>query len=69
MKTQNSFATTTCPNTLAGRFRTACATRLLPLLLLLALPGVVQAAQFGDFLTRPMAPTPPSRDTPVPAAR
>jgi hypothetical protein len=43
MKTQNSFATTTCPNTLAGRLRTACATRLLPLLLLLTLPAAVRA--------------------------
>jgi len=43
MKTKTSFATPTNPNTVAGRLRTACATRLLPLLLLLALPGVVQA--------------------------
>ena len=43
MKTQVFFATTTCPNTLAGHLRTACAARLLPLLLLLALPAVVQA--------------------------
>ncbi len=43
MKTKTSFATPTCPNTLAGRLRTACAARLLPLLLLLALPAVVQA--------------------------
>jgi hypothetical protein len=43
MKTQDAFATTTCPNTLASRLRTVCAARLLPLLLLFTLPAVVQA--------------------------
>jgi len=43
MKTQSCFVTTTRPNTMASRFRAACAARLLPLLLLLALPAVVQA--------------------------
>ncbi len=44
MKTQDSFATTSWPDTLAGRLRTACAARLLPLLLLL--PAVVQAQDY-----------------------
>jgi hypothetical protein len=43
MKTQDSFTTTSCPNTMDSRLRTACAARLLPLLLLLALPAAVQA--------------------------
>jgi hypothetical protein len=43
MKTKSSIARTTASNTLAGRFRTACAASLLPLLLLLALPAAVQA--------------------------
>ena len=43
MKTKTSIARTTCPKTVAGRLRTACATRLLALLLLLTLPAVVQA--------------------------
>ena len=38
MKTQDFFATTTCSNTAAARFRTACAAKLL-----LALPAAVQA--------------------------
>ena len=42
MKTETSIAKTANPNTVAGRFRTACAARLL-LLLLLALPAIVQA--------------------------
>jgi hypothetical protein len=42
MKTKTSFATPSCPNTVAWRLRTACATRLLPLLLL-TLPAAVQA--------------------------
>src|SRR5208283_1532614 len=48
MKTHNSFATTTCPNTAAARLRTSCAARLLPLLLLLLLllPAVVQAQDY-----------------------
>ena len=33
----------TNPNTVAGRLRTACALRLLPLLVLLTLPAAVQA--------------------------
>jgi hypothetical protein len=44
MKTQDSFATTSCPNTLAGRLRTICAAGLLPLLLLL--PAMVQAQDY-----------------------
>jgi hypothetical protein len=44
MKTQNSFATTSCPNTLGGHLRTASAAGLLPLLLLL--PAVVQAQDY-----------------------
>ncbi len=43
MKIQNSFSNTTNPNTLAGRFKTTCVMRLLPLLLLLTLPAVVRA--------------------------
>ena len=44
MKTQDSFVTTSCPNTVAPRLKTACIARLLPvLLLLLALPVAVQA--------------------------
>ena len=43
MRTESSIAKTTKPNTVAGSLRTACAARLLPLLLLLALPAVVQA--------------------------
>ena len=43
MKTKSSIARTTNPNTLTGRFRTACAAILLPLVLLLTLPAVVQA--------------------------
>jgi hypothetical protein len=46
MKTQNSFATTSCPNALGGRLRTASAARLLPLVLLLTLPAVVQAQDY-----------------------
>ena len=46
MKTQDSFAATSCPNTLAGCLRTYCAARLLPLLLLLLLPAVVQAQDY-----------------------
>jgi hypothetical protein len=42
MKTQTPIARITCPKTMAGRLGTACATRLLPLLLLL-LPATVQA--------------------------
>jgi len=49
MKTQNSISKTTCPKTRAGGLRTACVVRLLSLLLLLALPAVVQA-QF-NFIT------------------
>ena len=43
MRTESSIAKTTKPNTVAGSLRTACAARLLPLLMWLALPGVVQA--------------------------
>ncbi len=43
MKTETFIDTTMCPKTTASRLRTACATSLLPLLLLLALPAVVQA--------------------------
>ena len=43
MKTQDSFVTTNCLNTVAPRLRTACIARLLPVLLLLALPAAVQA--------------------------
>jgi BspA type Leucine rich repeat region (6 copies) len=42
MNTQSFFATTTRPNTMASRLRTACAAILLPLLFF-ALPAVVQA--------------------------
>jgi hypothetical protein len=42
MKTKSPIAKTTCPNTLAGCLRPACAARLL-LLLLLTLPSAVQA--------------------------
>jgi hypothetical protein len=47
MKTKSSMTKTTNSNTLTGRFRTACAARLL-LLSLLLLPAVVQA-QFNYF--------------------
>jgi len=40
---ENIIVKTTNPDTMAGRFRTVCATRLLSLLLLLLLPGAVQA--------------------------
>ncbi|MGA2864305.1 MAG: leucine-rich repeat domain-containing protein [Verrucomicrobiota bacterium] len=45
MKTQSLIPRITCPKTMAGRLTTACAMRLLPLLLLLllALPAVVEA--------------------------
>ena len=43
MKVASSIAKTANPNTVTMRLRTACAARLLPLLLLLALPAVVQA--------------------------
>ena len=43
MKTKSPIAKAAHPNTLAGRFRTVYAARLLSLLLLLALPAVVQA--------------------------
>ncbi len=43
MKTQTLTARIACPKRTAGRLRTACATRLLPLLLLLALPATAQA--------------------------
>jgi hypothetical protein len=49
MKTNTFLAKTIKPNRPAGRFRTACAARMLPLLLLLALPAAVQA-QF-NFIT------------------
>ena len=42
-RARNSIATITSPNAIARRLRTACAARLLPLLLLLALPAAVQA--------------------------
>jgi hypothetical protein len=45
MKTKSSIARAANPKTLAGRFRTACAVRLLPLLLM-ALPAVVQAQDY-----------------------
>jgi hypothetical protein len=43
MKTQTLIARIICPETMAGHFRTACARKLLPLLLLLAMPAAVQA--------------------------
>jgi hypothetical protein len=46
METENSIAKTATPNTMAGRLRTPCSTRLLPLLLLLALPAAVQALDY-----------------------
>ena len=46
MKIKPSHAKATCPKTLTGRLRTACAARLLPLLLFLMLPAAVQA---GDY--------------------
>ncbi|MGA3143846.1 MAG: leucine-rich repeat domain-containing protein [Verrucomicrobiota bacterium] len=48
MKTQVFFATTSCTNTMTTRLRTSCATRLLPLLLLLVLPAVVQAQTYTN---------------------
>ena len=50
MKTQTSFANTACWKTGTGRLTTACATKLLPLLLLLILPATVQA-QFNYTTT------------------
>jgi hypothetical protein len=49
MKTRSSLARTSCPNTLAGRLKTICATSL-SLLLLLTLPAVMQA-QFNYMTT------------------
>ena len=49
MKTNTPVARTTNPNTLAARLRTACATRMLPLLLLLTLPAAVQAQYYSDY--------------------
>ena len=43
MKPASSIVRITCPKTMAGCSRIACATRPLLLLLLLALPAVVQA--------------------------
>jgi BspA type Leucine rich repeat region (6 copies) len=43
MKTQSSITKTANVKTMAGGFKTACAARLLPLLLLLTLPAAVQA--------------------------
>jgi len=43
MKTRTLIPRITCPKTMAARLRTACATGLLPLLLLLALPAAVEA--------------------------
>ena len=48
MKTETSIARTTWANTLATRLRTACATRLLPLLFLLTLPAAVQAQTYTN---------------------
>ena len=45
MKTKHVFAKTTNPNPLAARLKTACATQMLPLLLL-ALPVMVQAEDY-----------------------
>ena len=42
MKTITSLATTPCPKTMSWRLRTACATKILPLLMLM-LPAAVQA--------------------------
>ena len=50
MKTKSSIEKTTNPNTMAGRFRTVCAVRLLPLLLFLLLPAAVQALDY-DYRT------------------
>ncbi len=49
MRTTETLARATFPNTIARRLRTACATRLLPLLLLLSLPAVVQAQSYTDI--------------------
>jgi len=46
MKTETSIAGTACPKAKATRSRTACATRLLPLLLLLTLPATVEAQDY-----------------------
>ena len=46
MKTESSIAKTTKPNTVAGSLRTACAARLLPLLLL-TLSAAVQAQDYN----------------------
>ena len=44
---------TTDSNTMAGHLRTACATRLLPLLLLLTLLAAVQAEDYTYIASRP----------------
>ena len=49
MKTETSIARTTFPNIVAGRFRIACAVRLLPLLLFLLLPAAAQALTYLDY--------------------
>ena len=46
MKTNTFLAKTTKLNLPAGRYRTACAARMLPLLLLLTLPAAVQAQNY-----------------------
>jgi hypothetical protein len=57
MKTRSAVMKTTNPNTMAGRFRTVCASMLLPLLLLLlTLPAAVQA-QFPLTITFPPVAT------------
>jgi hypothetical protein len=50
MKPQTLIARSSCPKTIATRLRTVCASGLLPLLLLLALPAAVQA-QFNYTAT------------------
>ena len=50
MKTQTRIARMACQKTMAGRLATACRARLLPLLLLLALPAALKA-QFAYEVT------------------
>ena len=49
MKTISSIPKTACPTTVTVRLKTACATRLLPALLLLLSVLAVKADQYGDF--------------------
>jgi len=48
-QTNTALARTTCPNPMAPHVKTAGATRMLPVLLLLLSVSALKAAQYGDF--------------------